>query len=315
MNSSKINDVIGSKELPMDLLLLIILTILSVVAVILLPDGNIIRIILGIPLLIFFPGYVTVSTLWPGDSSVDPIDDVSEDHDNIKKERKNIDNLERLALSFGLSLAIVPLIGIALNFIWDISFISIITSLFIFILITSGLAWYRRNLLPIEERYSISFKPNEVQSFKDWAQVDKALTIILALALIVSFMALAYVIISSPNKESFTEFYILDQNHTIENLPTNLAMNQNGTIIIGIECNEYETTSYSILIHLTNATGERQNRTLYEYGIILDHEGLNETQYSFQISATGEYRMNIELFKDQEQLAYLENHLWITVNQ
>ncbi|MCK5037744.1 MAG: DUF1616 domain-containing protein [Thermoplasmata archaeon] len=314
MNSSQINDMLGSKDHPMDLLLVIVLTILSVVAVISLPDGNILRIVLGIPLLIFFPGYATVSILWPGDPGIDPIVDTSEDPGIIKKERKSIDNLERLALSFGLSLAIVPLIGIILNFIWDISFISIVTSIFIFIFITSGLAWYRRTQLPTVERYSISFKPSIAKEFKEWTQVDKTLTIVLVLALIISFMALAYVITSDPNNEPFTEFYIMDQNHTIEDLPTNLTMNQTGTMIIGIKCNEYETTRYSIVIHLTNATGERQNRTVYNYDVVLEHEGLDEALYPFQISATGEYRMTIELFKDQQQSIYLENHIWITVS-
>jgi uncharacterized membrane protein len=45
---------------------------------------------------LFFPGYVFITALFP--------------------EKKELDNLERLALSLGLSIAIVPLIGLLLNY-------------------------------------------------------------------------------------------------------------------------------------------------------------------------------------------------------
>jgi uncharacterized membrane protein len=54
------------------------------------------RVIFAIPTILFIPGYVLISTLFP--------------------TNKVLDGLERVALSFGLSIAIVPIIGLALNY-------------------------------------------------------------------------------------------------------------------------------------------------------------------------------------------------------
>lgn len=78
-----------------DLISVIVLSLLLDLIIFVAPD-SIIRKILGLAFVLFFPGYVFVTSLFP--------------------ERKELDNLERLALSFGLSIAIVPLIGLVLNY-------------------------------------------------------------------------------------------------------------------------------------------------------------------------------------------------------
>ena len=61
--------------------------------------NNVVRIILGIPIVLFIPGYLLVSVLFPG-----------------KKTEKGLDVVEKIALSLGVSIAIVPLLGIVLNY-------------------------------------------------------------------------------------------------------------------------------------------------------------------------------------------------------
>ena len=55
-----------------------------------------IRIILGLLFVLFLPGYSLIAALFP--------------------KKKDLDTIERLALSFGLSIAITPLIGLLLNY-------------------------------------------------------------------------------------------------------------------------------------------------------------------------------------------------------
>jgi uncharacterized membrane protein len=59
------------------------------------PDSPL-RIVLGIPFILLFPGYTLICLLFPG--------------------KRDLDGVERLALSLGLSIAVVPLIGLALNY-------------------------------------------------------------------------------------------------------------------------------------------------------------------------------------------------------
>ncbi len=66
------------------------------VAIIILFPSNILRIILGLPFLLFFPGYTLVAALFT--------------------RKEGMGSIERVALSFGLSIAVVPLIGLILNY-------------------------------------------------------------------------------------------------------------------------------------------------------------------------------------------------------
>ena len=52
------------KTLGLDLTIVLILTSLLVTFALTLPDGNVLRIIFGLPFLLFLPGYSLVSALW-----------------------------------------------------------------------------------------------------------------------------------------------------------------------------------------------------------------------------------------------------------
>ena len=77
-------------------LIVINLLVLVLVIIILLSPSNVLRIILGIPFVLFFPGYILMAALFP--------------------RKESMDNVQRVALSFGMSIAVVPLIGLVLNF-------------------------------------------------------------------------------------------------------------------------------------------------------------------------------------------------------
>jgi uncharacterized membrane protein len=97
------------------------------------------RIAFGLLFALFFPGYALISALFP--------------------ERDRLGGIERLALSFGLSIAVVPLIGLILNFTpWGIKLYPIVISVTIFILIASAVAWYRQRKLAPDQRFRVVIK-------------------------------------------------------------------------------------------------------------------------------------------------------------
>jgi glycosyltransferase involved in cell wall biosynthesis len=77
-----------------ELLLLLGLSCLLILAIYLLPIPAM-RVALGGAYVVFFPGYTLVAALFPG--------------------RRQLDAVERLRLSFGLSMAVMPLIGLVLK--------------------------------------------------------------------------------------------------------------------------------------------------------------------------------------------------------
>jgi len=85
------------KHFPNDLALVIFLTLLCIPFVLIPPlNESPVRIILGLPLVLFLPGYALIAALF------------------IRKD--DLDGIERIALSFGLSIAISPLLGLGLNY-------------------------------------------------------------------------------------------------------------------------------------------------------------------------------------------------------
>ena len=63
-----------------------------------------------------------------------------------------------IELNFGASIAVVPLIGLILNYSpWGIRLESILWSVASFIFIMVAIAWLRRKRLPEEERFGIEF--------------------------------------------------------------------------------------------------------------------------------------------------------------
>ena len=115
-----------------ELILLNLLVIVLIVVFNLFPS-NILRIILGVPFLLFFPGYALMTALF------------------IKKE--GLDGIERVLLTLVMSIVIVLFLGLILNYTpWGIRSEPILYSTALFILITSIIAWLRwRRLSRLEK--------------------------------------------------------------------------------------------------------------------------------------------------------------------
>ncbi|MFC2045217.1 DUF1616 domain-containing protein [Chloroflexota bacterium] len=125
------------------LLPLNLLAVLIVLIIVFFTLGQL-RIVLSFLFVILFPGYVLAVALFP------------------KKDM--VRSVERIALSLGTSIAVVPLVGLALNYTpWGITLTSILWSIAAFIFITSIVAFYRQKGLAPEERFIVNFqmiKPN-----------------------------------------------------------------------------------------------------------------------------------------------------------
>jgi uncharacterized membrane protein len=134
------------RDLQQDILALLAASALLIVVIVLLPS-NAARIVLGLPFLLFFPGYILVAALFP--------------------RRTDLDVIKRVALSFLLSIAVAALIGLVLNYTsWGIRLYPILISISIFILIASIIAWYRRTTYLPAERFKVELRPKMLALFK-----------------------------------------------------------------------------------------------------------------------------------------------------
>lgn len=265
------------------------------------------RTILGLPYILFFPGYVLISFLFPVEEPLDKI--------------------ERVALSFGLSIAITPLIGLLLNYVWEISLTPILSSLSIFIYIFALLSAYRRAKVPLEERFSIYLEINP----PDWNSydiIDKAL-VVATVGLLIASGGLAYHIATTPRTgERFTEFYLLGEGGMADDYPWNLTVNESGTLSVGIINREHEEVNYTLVIGLGLNYEDMErigdlpsnldftlpsNNTYRDSRISLDHKEKWEQTIELSIETPGQYRLSFFLLRDGE--VYRNTHIWTNVQE
>lgn len=271
--------------------MIIILTVLFV----LLPPLNTspVRTILGIPMVLFLPGYALIAALFP---------------------RKNdLDGIERLALSFGLNIVVVPLIGFGLNFTpFGIRLVPILVSLSVFALAMLLIAYLRRSKLSEEERFEVPFSyiysSLESEIFSSKQGVDRILTIILILSILASIITLIYVIVTPKQDEKFTEFYILGDNGKAQGYPTRMEVGNNSSVIVGITNHEYMQTNYTVDISL-------ENSSLKKMQVQLVYNSTWEERVFFTPGKTGDnLKLEFMLYKDENFTApYRDLHLWVNV--
>lgn len=248
------------------------------------------RIIFGLCLVLFFPGYTLLSALFP--------------------RKGDLGGIERVALSFGLSIAVVSLIGLILNYTpWGIRVYPILISITLFILACSAIAWRRQLRLPLEERFTVTYN-FKLPHWAGMTKVDKALSVGLILAIVAALGCLGYVIATPKQGEKFTEFYILGQAGKAENYPGELAVGKEGRVIIGVVNHEHQPASYQVEIAINGI----KNKEIHTG--ILAHEEKWEQEVSFTPSEVGvNQKVEFWLYKGEEPQPYLKEplHLYIDV--
>jgi uncharacterized membrane protein len=262
--------------------------------------------LLAILLVLFVPGYVLVAALFPKNTEIDWI--------------------ERIALSFGLSIAVVPLLGLLLNFTpWGIRFVPIVVTIALFTVGVGYAAYWRRMQLPADRRLSLTVDL-AIPDWKEYSILDKGLTIALSASIVVAGGTLAYVVLTPRPVERFTEFYILGPGGNASGYPTALNVSQPGTVIVGIANHEAASVNYTVRIDLVgvrivyNATSGfnetvEVNRTTWSTFNVTLADGRNGTQRAtFRINDTGLWKVQFLLFKDGNiSNAYRELHLSVRV--
>ena len=272
---------IGNGLLPLNLL------VVALIVAIFFSASDVLRIVFGLPFVLFLPGYVLVLALFP------------------KKE--GMGGVERVALSFGLSIAVTSLIGLILNYTaWGITLESTLYSIAAFIFVLSIMAWFRQKRLTEEERFSIEFQ----LTAPGWGGGiwDKTLSVILVVSILGALGTLGYVIAKPKVGERFTEFYILGMEGKAIDYPKELVVGEEGKVMVGIINREHETVSYRIEVRIN---GIKVN----EVGpIVLEHEEERELEASFVSQVSGDnQKVEFLLYKQGQAEACQSLHLWVDV--
>jgi len=262
---------------------------ITLIGVIGLFPTSFVRIFIGVPFILFFPGYTLICALFP--------------------KNPELDGIERVALSIGLSIAVVPLLGLVLNYTqFGIRLYPVLVSLFAFTFLMSVAAVYRRRKLNVKDRFVPSFSMN-VPRWGEMNRVDKSLSMGVVIGVVVSGALISSFVAAPRVGEKFTQFYVLGPNGKVEGYPTNLTLGENGTVILGVINQEYEEVNYDVVTWLDNETiGTIED-------IVLMHEEKWEQNFTFVPQKVGD-KMKLEflLFMNGGVDPYRSLQLWIEVN-
>lgn len=188
--------------------------------------SGLIRLFLGAALVLFFPGYALLSAIWP--------------------RKKQLTIIERSVLSFGLSMAIVPLLLYPLSFTpWGIQLYSVSLTILCFIITMLVAAFYRQKKIPPRERATLSMsflrpKWNEIPSLDRFFLFSSIIVAIFTIALLSGFYG-------SSQGSTTTEFYVLGPDDQAKGYQTVI---EGGTLdlVIGVRNHEQEQLVYSVHI-------------------------------------------------------------------
>ena len=248
--------------------------------------------LLVLPGMFFVPGYCLIAALFPKDN--------------------DLGLTERIALSLGISIAIVPLIGLGLNFTpFGIRLGPILISLTILSLVLILAAYYRRALLPVERRFRFPFSAlagtarHEVFP-KGAGRIDRLLAVVTTLAILAAVLVTVYVIAVPKEGEQFTEFFILGQNQTAALYPDRISVGQNYPMYVGIGNHEYRNTDYTIETWLTRTQFDNATNTSHlitmdpsdRLTVTLAHNETFIIPYNLSVKKTTYNRVEFLLFRD-----------------
>ena len=294
------------KRQHLDLFLLLFLATLAVVCVLLLPDGNALRVIMAVPLMILYPGYAMVSALWPENNA----------------EGKSIDMLGRVAMSIGLSIVIISLTGLVLSFTNELLLLPVLACNLAILIALTVIAIFRRNRLPPTKRFSPISLGQPTALFS--GNSDMVLTALIVVGIVICSGFAAYAVFKTADVEPDSRLYVLDSNRTAQDYPVNITANETVSVILGIVNNEQSLTNYTLLVESDNYTApiyvndwnntfQITNTTSLARNITLASDTAFEEPFFFYFSEPGEYRVVWHILVEGEATEY-QVQLLIKVN-
>jgi len=360
------------RRLPADLVATIGVTIVTVlVALVPVLRDTPLRVVFGLLFVLFVPGYAFIALLFPeagerrtdnaataGESEADRGDGeadapggdgvgaaVGTDGGAPAGETtqagwhadRGIDGIERVALSFGLSIAVVPLIGLGLNFTpWGIRLVPILVSVGTFTIACSVGAAYRRWELPPDERFHVPYRQWLGQARRELLEpdhrADAALNVLLVASVLLAVSSVGYATMVPKQGESFTEFYLLTENDdgdlVADDYPEELIRGESARLFVGIGNQEHQSMEYTVVVQLQNATVVdnetvvRERRELDRYRTTLEHNETWHHRHNVTPTMTGDrLRLQYLLYRGEPpadpnaETAYRTLHLWIDVRE
>lgn len=255
------------------------------------PQLAAVRIILGLAFVLFVPGCALQAALFP--------------------RADDLDGPERLALSFGLSVAVVPMVAIALHLLpWGLRLWPIVVAEGLTIAVASVAAWWRRRRLAEQERFPLRI---DLHLSGLWAGQDRAGRImygVLALALLIAAASAAAILLLPKVGDRFTEFYAVGAGGLAEDYPRRALVGQPVTVTVGIANREGVVAEYRVEVRTSDQLLATAGPVPLEDGRVW------EQPLTYSLPQAGDDQVvTFLLYRDGWDQPYRRLELWIDVEE
>lgn len=247
------------------------------------------RVVLGLAYVLFVPGYCLSAAIFP--------------------RQRELDSPERLAVSFGLSVAIVPMLAFILGRLpWGLQVWSMIIALGIVILAGMIVGAFRRGRLDPSERFQLF----EGADLGDWwhtqGRAERIGTGVLGLALAAVLVSMGAILFLPRPAERFTEFYLLGAEGRAEDYPRAARVGQDQTVTLGIVNREGAPTEYQVAVLQDGQPVAQVDPVQLDPGQTAE----GPVQFT-PIAAGDDVKIDFLLYRANDTAPYRSLTLWLTV--
>lgn len=282
MESKKVIVITPRKEL------IIVSSIVGLLAMSLIVPWNIPRAILGIPFVLFLPGYAFLSAIFPG--------------------KGKLDLLERLIISAGFSLVIVSLLAFVINYTpWGLRLVPLFIGYSLFTMGSSITSYHIRKRMAEQERFEIEI-PLRVPMWKTARRVEKVISLVLICSIVIAIGSIGFAIINPKLGEKFTELYVLGKDDKASNYPVTIRLGEPATVKVGVVNQEQRSIPYRLEITIGGTPTFTKNPISLEGGqrweepVPLDPVKLGKQQ-----------KVEINIYRPEDTRPYQYLILWVDV--
>jgi uncharacterized membrane protein len=255
---------------------------------------------------------------------------------------------ERIALTLGLSVFLLPGLGLILNFSpFGITLGSVTVSAIVFSAMASLVLWHRRKEIPENMQFPPHLELTKTLAPTRSSRIAVALYFGIAVVLVgIIYMLILFATEPQP-VENFTEFYILTDDGEMVEKPVQLAPGELKHLMISISNHEGEAQNYALHLRSLEFTGrwaindsansflryptatniglntsyiDSLQKTLlfsgngsFVYNFTMDDDETLENEFGIFFTHPGNYRFQLELYRSEESTTVPDVWLYVII--
>ncbi|NHN49811.1 DUF1616 domain-containing protein [Halostella sp. JP-L12] len=331
---------LSARGVPVDLSLVAGYLLLADLLLLAFPSApTALRAAVAAPLLAFVPGYALVSALYPGragrDEGFRSVGERSVATNGGTARR--VDLVERAALAFGMSLAVVPLVVFAITLAgFEITALSVLGGLSLFAAAGVLVAAVRRFRLSPARRFRLPVRRWTGKVHEGVFGADSAgvalVNVALALSVLVAFAALGGAIVSPADGQSSSSMTLLTENESgdlvTEGYPSEFTAGEERDMTVRVSNDEGERTTYTVVVVIQRVDADESGATVLEQQEVTRFQNTVDPgerwteQHGVAPEMLGDdLRLQYQLYRGTPPEdptsadAYRTTHVWISVSE